>query len=155
MEACLNARRLNFPLVIISVVVSGNLLTAQIADHKGFKDIGGALIGESDQTQFAIHHYSKGTLHVLILEDLSSGPNSPKELASLRIRINDERQFLSFGQLACKVNGKLDPFLIGLTRSTGTEYCPALKAWKVDPHKRTFTPYPSKQVECEDPGFGI
>ena len=113
---------------------------------------GGVMMNDSSARDFGISHYAKnGTHFVRIAQATSRKPDGRPVwtvIARLRLPPIKSPDDVAIEGL-CDINGKNDPLIIGVTgEPVSSIRYQAIRAWRVDPTKRTVREIPADSVTC-------
>lgn len=114
---------------------------------KDFKEIGSALIQDSDDFQYTVSTYQKAKFHVLVLERTQK--NQSRYTALDVLELNDIEARNRIETLWCRQNQKTDSKIIALSKYEETEFLTKIiKAWRINIEKGKIEEIVTTGVDC-------
>jgi hypothetical protein len=124
-------------------------------------DEGGALIGQVEDTQYALAEVGHGRVRMLWLERLTNGTGrrpSFEVLAVLIVPHLEGRDMLQYGEHTCSSNDALDTEIVAITEQNdeSQRYNTRVRhAWRANRQNRRFESTGTLGIECENPSYGL
>lgn len=122
-----------------------------------FKNAGGVMINPVKDKNFAISHYIKDSIHLLILVEIvriDKGKAKYRALDILEITGLLSEQGIEYGMC---VSGQIwDDEIISVFNYTDTEfYTDIVQSWRADKINETIRPISSGNIKCMNEGFEL